>query len=314
MKKSIALLLTALIVLSALTFAACGGSGSSDKKEDSGKQVDEVNLKFTALGDLKKSGLEYEFLKADAKLEDDLFICEIKSGAEGDLNIPAEYNGKQVVAVTGEAETYDKVTSITIESGVSYVEYCLYLESGIRSIAIPPTVKGIYNSFSQCSSLTEISCPSGVKYIFDSFNACGALEKAETNGYVYGIRNSFCNDEKLSSVTFNGSIQKIEDSFCACGVTAITFPENIHDIINSFMMDNELESVVFEQIAGGVKDSFNLNDKLTAVTYKQGGEQILKSFNECAVLENVDFGAGVGSISDSFTDCPKYTLPEAPAE
>ncbi len=308
MKKSIALLLAALFILSALSFTACSGSEKSDKKE-----VDEANLSFITVGELKTSGAEYEFVKADKKLADDQIVCRIKAAAEGDLTIPAEYDGKAVVAVIGEAESNEKVTGITLENGVSYIENCLS-KSSVKTLSLPATVKGIYDSFNQLTSLTEVSFPSSVKYILNSFSLCAELAKVDTNGYIYGIADSFLETKKLAEVTFNGSIQKMERSFIGCGVSSLSFAENIHDIIDCFNSAPALETVTFDQIAGGAKDSFSEDETLTTVTYQQGGEQILRSYNKNPSLKNVDFGPGVGNISESFEDCPNYTLPEPPAE
>lgn len=305
MKKSIALLLAALFILSALSFTACGGSKSE-------KKADDKNLSFTTVGELKKSGAEYDFIKSDSKLEDDGVVCQIKKDASGEVTIPAEHDGKTVVAVTGDLEKNFRVTSLSLESGVSYIEDCTL--NGVGSVTLPATVKAIYSSFNDNTELKEISIPFSVKYIVNSFNKCEKLAKADTNGYVYGITDSFCEDYQLTDVAFNGSIQKMEFSFDGTAVKEINFVENIHDIVECFNVTETLQTVVFDQIAGGVKDSFNDDSALTTVTYKQGGEKITNSFNNNDALEKVDFGGGIGSISASFENCAKYKLPEAPAE
>lgn len=312
MKKVLSILLILCVILSAAVFTACGSSDSGGKENQS--SVDTENLSFITLGELKSAGAEHEFIKADTKLTDDLIVCTIKKDASGELVIPAEYEGKAVVAVLSEAVSPEKITSLSLDNGVAYIENCLPADAGVTSLTLPATVKGVYNSFNDCASLTEVSFPSCVKYIVNSFNSCGALAKVDTNGYIYGIIDSFINDAKLADVAFNGSIQKIENSFTDSGVTSLSFVENIHDIVGSFVDCHELTGITFDQIAGGVKESFCSCGKLTTLTYKQGGESILRSFNENESLENVDFGTGVGSISESFEDCPNYTLPAPEGE
>lgn len=311
MKKVLSVLLILCILFTAAALTACGGSDSAEK--DTKAEVDTENLSFSTLGELTKNGAEHEFIKSDWNLTDDLIVCTIKKDASGDLAIPAEYDGSKVIAVIGEDAANEKVTSVSIENGVSYIENCLS-DSDIKSLSLPASLKGIFSAFNSSAGLTEVSFPSCVKYIVNSFNACGALEKIDTNGYIYGIKESFVKDNRLADVTFNGSLQKIEASFIDCGVTSLAFAENIHDIVASFSDCPALADITFEQIAGGVKDSFSSNGKLTTLTYQQGGEQILRSFNDNDSLENVDFGSGVGNITESFENCPKYTLPAPAAE
>ncbi len=307
MKRSIALLLATFLILGALTFTACGGSNGSKTS------FDEKILSFTTIGDLKKSGTEYEFITANSKLEDDGVVCQLSADASGAITIPAKYDDKEVIAVISENAENTQATSLNLENGISFIENCFTGSSAVESITLPASVKGIYNSFN-ASAVSELSFPTGVKYIVNSFNNCEKLNKIETTGYVYGINESFSNDAALADVTFSGSIQKIEGSFLKSGVTSLTFVENIHDIAESFNECPALTSFTVEQIAGGVNKSFNSCPALTDLVYKQGGEKISGSFNDGDVLENVDFGSGVGSISDSFENCPKFTLTEDEAE
>lgn len=311
MKKAIALLLVFTVVLCAAVFSACSGS---DKDKDSKKEVDEKNLEFITVGDLKATGEAFGFIKNNRNLDDGLIVCRIKTGAEGDISVPAEYDGKEVVAVVSEEDSEDKIASLTLEDGVSFIEHCGASGTPITTLSLPGSLKGIYASFNGCDALKEVSFPASVKCIVSSFNQCGALEKAATNGYVHDIVDSFCSDENLASVELNGAIQKMENSFDDSGVNGIVFKDNVHSIDKSFNICPKLESVTLEQIAGDIMDSFCDNDSLTTLTYRQGGNMLIRAFNNNKLLENVDFGGGGGNISASFKDCPKFTLPETNEE
>ena len=303
MKRSIVLLLAFAMILGMLTLAACGNSDSKAAQD----------FTFKTVGDLKKSGDEYAFLKSNGSLEDDLLVCVIPDSASGEVTVPAKNDNKTVVAVISESASNDKVTSIKLEAGVKFMENVFTDSSAVASLELPKGFKEIYKSFNK-SALTEVSFPSTVQYIVDSFCECEKLAKAETAGYIYGITNAFLKDAALADFTVGGSIQKITDSFNESGVTAVSFKDNIHDIVGSFNDCPALKSVSSEQIAGDFKKSFNNDAALTDLTYKQGGGSIFKCFCDNAVRENVDFGSGVGNISESFENCAKYTLPETPEE
>ena len=309
MKKSLALLLACAIVLSALVFTACGGS---DEKKAEEKAVEGVT--FTTVGELKKSGTTYDFITANSDVKDDAVVCQINKDADGDVTIPATHDDQAVVAVISEApEALATLTSLTIEDGVLYIENCFKELSFLETLTLPGTVKAFYHSFNNNSGLKELSFPFTVKYIVDSFNNALSLEKIDTNGFVYGIADAFNTTPVLADVKFNGSIQKIENSFASSGVNAISFVENIHDVVGSFNECVALESLTVGQIANTFKNSFCKCVVLKTVKFAQSAENIMNSFNDNEALQNVDFG-GEPPISDSFQNCGAYKLPEPKAE
>ena len=172
MKKALSVLLAVILVIGTLTLAACGSSDSGGKKE---QKVDEKNLSFTTVGELKSAGTEYDFIAAERKLEDDAAVCVIKADAEGEITVPAQYDGKDVAAVISESQSSDRLTSLTLENGVSYIENCFTESSSVQALTLPASVKGVYHSFNSNSALREVSFPTSVKYIVGSFCSCSAL-------------------------------------------------------------------------------------------------------------------------------------------
>jgi hypothetical protein len=246
---------------------------------------------------------------------DDMIVCTIKKDASGELTIPAKYDDKTVIALISEDKTNEGVTSLTVEDGVSYIDSCFAESSkALAALSLPESLTGIYQSFNKCEALNALSAPSGLKDLSNSFCDCANLAKIETSGYLHDLTGSFNNTPKLADVTIGGSIQKLESSFNKCGLTALSFTENVHGISDSFNDCPALASITLDQIAGSVSKAFVKCPKLTTLTYKQGGERIGYSFNDNALLEKVDFGGGVGNIFNSFQNCPKYKLPETPAE
>lgn len=310
MKKTLSVLLVCALILGMLMITACS---SSEKKGDKAA-VDETNLSFSTVADVKGSGTAYEFAE-NRGVEDDMIVCTIKKDASGELTIPAKYDDKTVIALISEDKTNEGVTSLTVEDGVSYIDSCFAESSkALAALSLPESLTGIYQSFNKCEALNALSTPSGLKDLSNSFCDCANLAKIETTSYLHDLTGSFNNTPKLADVTIGGSIQKLESSFNKCGLTALSFTENVHGISDSFNDCPALASITLDQIAGSVSKAFVKCPKLTTLTYKQGGERIGYSFNDNALLEKVDFGGGVGNIFNSFQNCPKYKLPETPAE
>ena len=295
MKKTMAILLATALIFSALVFTACSSGGG---------------MSFISIGELKKSGTEYDFLKANSSLEDDLLVCQLAADASGEITVPAEKDGKKVVAVISEGTENDKATALTLEEGVKFIENCFKDSSAVATLTLPGSFKEVYHSFNHNSALTEVVFGRSAQYIVDSFNECDKLAKVELSSYIYEIDNSFRNDKALADVTVTGAVQKLGNSFNGSGVAALTFAENVHDIYNCFNECPALKTVTFEQIAGGVSNSFNKCAAHTELTFKQGSGRLFKSFCDNENLEKTDFGGNGVNNAESFENSPKVKLPE----
>ncbi len=295
MKKAAALVLIAALVFSALVFTACSAGGA---------------MSFITVGELKKSGTEYSFLKSNSSLDDALLVCQIAADATGEVTVPAKHGEKEVVAVISEKPENEKISALTLEQGVRFIENCFPDGSTLKKLTLPDSFKEVYHSFNHAGELTEVSLPRSVQYIVDSFCECEKLAKVEITSYLYEISDSFLNDPALADLTITGAVQRSENSFNGSGMTAVTFAENVHEIFSSFNECPDLKSLTCEQIAGGFSNSFCKCPALTHLTFKQGSGKLFKSFCDNESLEHLDFGGNGVNNAESFENSPKAQLPE----
>jgi hypothetical protein len=156
------------------------------------------------------------------------------------------------------------LTSVNIPDGVPELLIGTFMDSGLKSITIPGSVKTIGESaFAHCANLNSVSIGSGVKTI---------------GIYAFGDCTS------LSSVTIPNSVTTIEQAaFNGSGLTSITIPNSVTSIGNwSFENSANLTSII-------IPDS---------VTYLGEG-----AFGNCGKLANVTIGNGVTSLKDIFYGC-----------
>lgn len=112
----------------------------------------------------------YDFLKAYSGFYDG-YLCKVVTCDKTKLTIPAEYEGKPVVAVTTEYGRNDTLKELVIPEGVKYVEdaFCNY--SALTKVTIPNSIKDIYDSFNNCENLTEIFYDGDIQTVSNnSFN------------------------------------------------------------------------------------------------------------------------------------------------
>ena len=158
--------------------------------------------------------------------------CSRKSGA---LMIPPKVDGRTVDGVgNGLFLGCDKLTSVTIPSGVSYIgERSFAGCSGLTSLSIPSSVKTIgRGAFANCKGLTsiEILTKNGKVLIGDSsvFYGCDNVTYATVPGTQCGIDFSSVVNLVIAEGTENIGLPS---GFHDCpNLTSVTIPKSVRSI------------------------------------------------------------------------------------
>ena len=180
MKKILLLIMMFVVVVAALSFTACGDSG------------------------------EFEF-----KLqENDTYAISAKVGKEmdGDIVIPATYEGKAVTVVGGFSGRGIKTVSIP-NSVISISDSAFLNCKSLTGIVIPDSVTNIsQNAFSGCQSLTEIVIPDSVRVIGSyAFSGCTNLNSVTLGAGLTNIDLGVFNGcSSLNNITIPSNITRIE--------------------------------------------------------------------------------------------------------
>ena len=232
MKKSICLLLTVVMLLSAITLS----------------DLFTVNAQGT--GEVYTSG-NYEYVMAGNKASIVKYL-----GQEESVIIPSEIDGYTVTIIDGAFMNNKKLTSVDIPNTVISITNQAFLNCAVlQSIQIPDSVTEIGSMvFSGCTSLESITLPKSITEISDGlFNNCASLnsitipDSVNTIGYC-GFYNcislqevdmpdelieigdsAFSNCRKLQDLVFPDKLQKIgHHAFANCqALKQITIPESV---------------------------------------------------------------------------------------
>lgn len=124
----------------------------------------------------------------------------VTSGDGENIEIPAEYEGRPVVAVGDYA----------------------FLEKGVKTVSLPPTVKTIgVQAFAKCASLTSVSPLTGVAEICNYAFWLSGIESAEINCDVG--KQAFYQCAALKTLSLGAGVQTVGDyCFYDTGLTAVT--------------------------------------------------------------------------------------------
>lgn len=158
-----------------------------------------------------------------------------KAELEGHLDIA---EGTRIIA--GGALKYTmNVSSVIIPNSVTSICQSAFFQSGITSLTIPSSVKGIYHqAFHWCYKLEKIEVESG-NPIYDSRDNCNAIIETAKNQLAYGCK----------STVIPNSVTSIKDfAFRGHWMSSIVIPESITSIGSWAFMDCWRLMTIFSKI------------------------------------------------------------------
>jgi len=310
MKKTLPIILIAVLVIGILIGVLIGTAGDKDKGADSTTTTTTTTTakqepSVPKAPEKTSEGLAYE-LDPDGE---SYTLVGIGNCADSVINIPSKHEGKPVTAIGEEAFMFnDDITELYIpdsisEMGENAFSYCGSLElvsigaglkhvpkfaftaSGIRELVVPDTVTSFdYTAFWNCESLESIYIGKGVKSLGASW------------------------DEYSGEITFNGFAD-----FSGCkSLVSITVSEE-HPMfvsIDGNLYSNDKSAIV--KYAAGKRDkTFIIPEHVTEVS--EGafyGSVYLEemnvpsnvkkvsywAFQDSKILRKISFGAGVTDI------------------
>ena len=183
--------------------------------------------------------------------DDTVEITDCDNEAAGELEIPAEIDGKPVTSIgDGAFSVCSGLTKITIPNGVTSIgDYAFSDCSGLTKITIPNGVTSIRDgAFSNCSGLTEITIPDSVTSIGDyAFYDC-------TNLTIYGYTGSYAETyAKENDIPFVslGNITTTETTTTTIETTVTTTTETMvttKTTTTTTKQDSETPTVIYGDI------------------------------------------------------------------
>ncbi len=274
------------------------------------------------------------------------YTAAISITATGDLNIPSSLDGHPVVGIGSRAfYACNKITSVTIPEGVTYVDfaafynctsleevnlpsslneigmyafgYCIKLED--INFTVPGNIEKIYAyAFTHCSALESVTIPQTVTLIAaNAFESCTSLEEVAIPAAVTFLgNNAFKDCESLDEVTLPASL-------VAADVKDRCFSGCSEDLeISSTAVSGGL-TWHFKVVGGGAELCYNGEDDeatipdttsgAIAIPDTLGGFPVTSigegAFSKCDKLTSVTIPATVTSIGDwAFEDCSSMVL------
>jgi hypothetical protein len=188
-------------------------------------------------------------------------ITSFPKDLEIHVDIPAEIDGKPVVAITGNgaadpnefegAFSFSQITSVTIPESVTTIgRFAFAVSSNLTSVSIPDSVTTIENeAFYQCHGLISVTLGQGVTSIGDL---------------------AFFRNSGLAFLSLPESLTTIgERAFEGCALTSLSFGQNLASLgTGTFFRCTKLRSIVFRSTLGFMGPyCFGDCDALTAAVF-----------------------------------------------
>ena len=238
MKKLLALILAALMIVTLSACAEKGNENTSDLKDYLLKDEIVNHIYFPETGET------FYFDQVDSET---VTITAYSCGnALHELKIPETLDGKTVVGISVQAfKECNSITKVIIPATVKTIDRYAFANCALISeLTIPATVQSIgegaftgcsrlttldlsatiiktipYHAFSNCVALTTLSVPASVESIGDAaFLGCSSLQSITfAEGLTSIGKQAFQNCTALESIKFPASVTEIEDKFVFAG-------------------------------------------------------------------------------------------------
>jgi len=286
------------------------------------------------------SAFEYEYSEEFGGI-----IIRKYKGKNNNIIIPAQIDGKPVVAMGNESTTgeyqgiledifneelvrvttesvfQNKIVGVVLPDGMKVIGKAAFAQnSSLRSIIIPDSVTHIGDyAFYECDSLTQVTLPYGISGV----TRAGFNKSVEISVIIpYGVTSieeaAFLGWRQLTEVTIPDSVTVLEKSaFQNCGgLTSITLPDGLTRIerlaLNGF---GGTSIKIPDSVTYIGSDAFSFAE-LTEITLPKGITTIAElTFQGCRKLKSVVIQDGVTEIETlAFTECHALTdvfIPES---
>ncbi len=222
------------------------------------------------------------------------------------------------IAKTSRVESFyeDKITSVEIKDGVSYIgEEAFFWCQNMTSVTIPSSVTSIESeAFELCTGLPQITIPNSVINIeARAFYACRQLTEITIPNITNIKASTFGSCKGLKTITIPNSVTSIgEGAFSYCsGAETITIPNSVTsmgdgvlkgcDALKDVKLPNDITSIG--------KETFSQCINLTSITIPDSVTSIGEmAFAFCSSLESITLPDKMTDIGRAaFAMCTKLT-------
>ena len=228
------------------------------------------------------------------------------------------------IAKTSRVESFyeDKITSVEIKDGVSYIgEEAFFWCQNMTSVTIPSSVTSIESeAFELCTGLPQITIPNSVINIeARAFYACRQLTEITIPNITNIKASTFGSCKGLKTITIPNSVTSIgEGAFSHCsGAETITIPNSVTSIgEGAFSYCSGVETITIPNSVTSMGDGVLMGcDALKDVKLPNDITSIGKeTFSQCINLTSITIPDSVTSIGEmAFAFCSSLesiTLPD----
>ena len=251
--------------------------------------------------------IPYEYTVSDEEVTITKYL-----GSDETVNVPAEIEGKPVVAMAigafAKNEAIKKVVlpdsiktigqsafagcanleRINVENVTSFGPYAFFECAALKNVEFNDTIETLpVYLFSECSSLESVKLPKALKALSNHlFDACENLKSVDIPSEVTLIDRSAFENAGIETIVIPDSVKEIGDyAFENAPLTSVSFGKNVEKFGSLvFWGCNKLTNIV-------------IPDKVTKIPYG--------TFFKCTALSTVTIGRNVTAIDDTaFNNCP----------
>ncbi len=140
------------------------------------------------------------------------------TGTQTDIIVPAEHDGKKVIAIAEQAFYYSDITSVSLPDSIKEISnYAFGYCTKLKTVNIPHCTRIGDSAFIGCAALREITLPEDIVTLGNAlFNYCSALQKVTILGGTLGS-NTLFGGTAIQEIIVGDKVTSVEQyAFVAC--------------------------------------------------------------------------------------------------
>ncbi len=313
MKRIISIILAALMLTTALTYAAT----ATEENADGGIPERTVS----DVPEFDDGGKLMYFAQSDGTYA---VTSRDKDMIKQTLDIPAEFNGRPVTVIQRNSFFNCDITEVILHEGLEVIEEYAFNCCNLESVTVPDSVIYIGENAFSCFPLKRIHIGENCRSLNSSFGSTALSHITVSDKNETYIGKNDCLIEKATGVLLLGSENSVipddvtyigDGAFSGCrGLTSVTVPENVTGIGSyAFSLCSGLKTVTMPESVKTVGSYAFVHSGLEEVVINTADCEFSSNAFSGLPLTSIVIGDGVKKINAfMFKNCQKLTEIEIP--
>ncbi len=234
----------------------------------------------------------------DVEFDDNIIIDY--SASYTNIIIPSEIGAIAIETIHQTSFDYKMLIEVTIEEGITLIDYNAFANSHIKKLSLPNTLSEIRSGAFMNNSIDTLLMPNSVSTVGGSAFSNNALKYVEISEKLDYIGANLFENNLLDSIIIPDNITSIrEDAFRSNSLVKLEIPETVTSIGSGAFANNLLSEVFMHNNITSVGDFAFANNNIDTIALSNRLTEISEGLFENNAIDTLIIPHNTQAIGDS---------------